>query len=407
MDSNPSRDSSDDPRTGFVRSLPRKVVEIKATFGALIADPRSTRMRDELRRKLHALYTLTRSYQLARLSEALNACVDILDATRSMPALARPHIDSLAGYIASFSQCIEGDTQEAASTPPTSPTGTREDASRATTVRLPAAGAARVAAKVTLPPELVSSADAPASEGRASPAPYRTLPPGTTLRKGVGAGHGAAVHILFVGSSARANALHEALPPEVELLVTRTAGDAAQRAKDAAPDVIVAEMAGLADGAGLLAMLRADPLTEFFPVVLVAPAGEGLDEVRARCPEAAEVVADGTDGSALWDSLERIVGGPATAVAGAHDFGDVTLDELAKVLQDEIRRGIVSAATPRARGARIPLGGGNEVLVAAWEAIARIREVVERRSQGAVRFELPAATELWCIIAYSRFFGVS
>lgn len=389
MESNSPRDSSEDPRTGFVRSLPRKVVEIKATFGALIADPRSTRMRDELRRKLHALYTLARSYQLTRLSDALVACVDILDATRAMPTLARPHIDSLAGYIASFSHCIEGDTQEPAATPSAGPTGTREDASRAATVRIPAAGSQRVAAKITLPPDLSGTAETPTADGR--PTPYRTLPPGTTLRKGVGAGHGAAVHILFVGSSARANALHEALPPDVELLVTRTAGDAAQRAKDAAPDVIVAEMAGLADGAGLLATLRADPLTEFFPVVLVAPAGEALDEVRERIPEAAEVLADNTDGAALWDSLERIVGGAANPVAGAHEFGDVTLDELARVLQDEIRRGIVAAASPRARGARIPLGGGNEVLAAAWEAIARIREVVERRSQGAVRFELPAA----------------
>lgn len=389
MESNSPRDSSEDPRTGFVRSLPRKVLEIKATFGALIADPRSTRMRDELRRKLHALYTLARSYQLTRLSDALVACVDILDATRAMPTLARPHIDSLAGYIASFSHCIEGDTQEPAATPSAGPTGTREDASRAATVRIPAAGSQRVAAKITLPPDLSGTAEAATADGR--PTPYRTLPPGTTLRKGVGAGHGAAVHILFVGSSARANALHEALPPDVELLVTRTAGDAAQRAKDAAPDVIVAEMAGLADGAGLLATLRADPLTEFFPVVLLAPAGEALDEVRERIPEAAEVLADNTDGAALWDSLERIVGGAANPVAGAHEFGDVTLDELARVLQDEIRRGIVAAASPRARGARIPLGGGNEVLAAAWEAIARIREVVERRSQGAVRFELPAA----------------
>lgn len=389
MESNSPRDSSEDPRTGFVRSLPRKVVEIKATFGALIADPRSTRMRDELRRKLHALYTLARSYQLTRLSDALVACVDILDATRAMPTLARPHIDSLAGYIASFSHCIEGDTQEPSTTPSAGPTGTREDASRAATVRIPAAGSQRVAAKITLPPDLSGSAEPSTAEGR--PTPYRTLPPGTTLRKGVGAGHGAAVHVLFVGSSARANALHEALPPDVELLVTRTAGDAAQRAKDAAPDVIVAEMAGLADGAGLLATLRADPLTEFFPVVLVAPAGEALDEVRERSPEAAEVLADSVDGAALWDSLERIVGGAANPIAGAHEFGDVTLDELARVLQDEIRRGIVAAASPRARGARIPLGGGNEVLAAAWEAIARIREVVERRSQGAVRFELPAA----------------
>ncbi len=395
MESNLTRETPDDPRTGFVRSLPRKIVEIKATFGALIADPRSMRMRDELRRKLHALYTLTRSYQLSKLSEAVRACVDIIDATKSMPALTRPHIDSLAGYIASFSQCVEADTHEASSpAAAAAPTGTREDAARSATVRLSAAPGAlpRGSIKATLPPDFSAALEAQSDAPRISQVPHRTLPPGTTLRKGAAvAAHGAAVHVLFVGSSARANALHEALPSEVELLVTRSAADAAQRARDVAPDVIVAEMGGAADGAALVATLRADPITEFFPVVLVAPPGEGFDAVRERCPEAADVVSDALDGAGLWDVLERVLGGAAASMVSAHDFGDVTLDELTRALQDEIRRGIVGAASPRARGARIPLGAGNEVLVAAWEAIARIREVVERRSHGAVRFELPTA----------------
>ena len=54
-------DPGEDPRTAFLRALPRKLVEIKATLGALIADPRSSRMRDELRRRLHALFTLARA----------------------------------------------------------------------------------------------------------------------------------------------------------------------------------------------------------------------------------------------------------------------------------------------------------------------------------------------------------
>ena len=62
-----------------------------------------------------------------------------------------------------------------------------------------------------------------------------------------------------------------------------------------------------------------------------------------------------------------------------------------RALQEELRRGIVGAATPRSRGERIPLGEGSDVLAATWGAITRIRDVVERRSQGAVRFDLPAA----------------
>ncbi len=392
MDPNSPRDTPDDPRTGFVRSLPRKIVEIKATFGALIADPRSTRMRDELRRKLHALYTLARSYQLPRLAEALSACIDILDATRALPQLTRPHIDSLAGYVGSFTQCVEADTHDPAASPSSPPTGTREDASRAATVRI---SAARVGTRATLSPDLsAAAAEAVGSvEGRASTVPYRTLPPGTTLRKGVGAaaGHGPAVHVLFVGTSARANALHEALPAEVELLVTRTVTDAARRARDTAPDVVVAECSPQLDGAALVSALRADPVTEFVPVVLLAGLGEGVEALRERCADAAEVLPDATDGAAVWESIERALGVTLGESAGGPELGDVTLDELSRTLQEEIRRGLVGAATPRARGARIALGAGNEVLLAAWEAIARIRQVVERRSNGAVRFEVPSA----------------
>lgn len=389
MDDQPPRDSStEDPRQGFLRALPRKAVEIKATFGALIADPRSTRMRDELRRRLHAFYTLARSYQLPKLAEEIRACVDILDATRALPSLARPHIDSLAAHIAAFSGAAEQDAGEG-TTRPSTPSGTRQDPSRVPTTRISIAGAPRPA-KHTLPPD--GEAPAAPERARTSPVPYRTLPPGTTLRKGMTAasGHAAAVHILFVGGSVRANGLHEALPAEVELLVTRTALDAAQRAKDAGPDVIVAEAGGAADGVALVQTLRGDPLTEFFPVLLLATGGATVEALRERCPDAADVLPESADGAALWDAIERFLGG-ATVSTASYELGDLTLDELTRALQDELRRGIVGAASPRARGARIHMGAGSDVLAATWEAITRIREVVERRSHGAVRFELPAA----------------
>ncbi|MFO0605436.1 MAG: response regulator [Polyangiales bacterium] len=391
MDDSPPRDSStEDPRQGFLRALPRKAVEIKATFGALIADPRSTRMRDELRRRLHAFYTLARSYQLPKLAEEIRACVDILDATRALPSLARPHIDSLAGHIAAFAGAAEQDAGEGA-VRPSAPSGTRQDPSRVATTRVSITGAPRPP-KHTLPPDGGDVGATPSERVRTAPVPYRTLPPGTTLRKGMTAasGHAAAVHVLFVGGSVRANGLHEALPAEVELLVTRTALDAAQRARDAGPDVIVAEAGGAADGASLVQTLRADPVTEFFPVLLLATGGATVEALRERCPDAADVLPEGADGAALWDAIERFLGG-ATASTSTYELGDLTLDELTRALQDELRRGIVGAASPRARGARIRLGAGSDVLAATWEAITRIREVVERRSNGTVRFELPAA----------------
>lgn len=396
MDDRPHHDDSnaEDPRQGFLRALPRKAVEIKAAFGALIADPRSNRMRDELRRRLHAFYTLARSYQLPKLAEEVCACVDILDATRAHPLLERSHIDALATHIAAFTRAVEQDLDEAHDHPSAHqvPSGTRYDPSRAPTRRVSLPGHARPS-KHTLPPDDTQNPGEGSADGNRMPTvPYRTLPPGTTLRKGMLAtsGQAAAVHVLFVGSAARANALHEALPAEVELLVTRTALDAAQRAHDTGPDVIVAETGGSADGVGLAQILRNDPVTEFFPLVLLASHGEPLETLRQRCPEAADVLPEHTDGATLWETIERLLGG-AMATSNTYDLGTLTLDELTRILQDELRRGIVGAAPLRARDERIHLGPGNDVLTATWEAITRIRDVIERRSNGAVRFDLPTA----------------
>lgn len=388
----------DDHRTGFLRSLPRKIVEIKATFGAMIADPRSTRMRDELRRRLHALHTLARSYELTSLTESVRACIDIVDASRTAPVFSRAHIDRLASHIAAFAACAETDAQGlVASSGDASSGAPRSDLPRFQPLRVssvPSPPALRSQSGRGTIPDGAALAREIHTENTKPTVTHRTLPPGAVLRKSspANARIGAAVHVLFVGNSSRASALHDVMSSEVELVVTRTAADAMQRAKESAPDVIVAEVEAPAEGVSLVASLKSDPLTEFFPVVLIAPPGESPEGVRERCADAADIAAHSADGQGLWDVLDRVLSGANPLIpVSSTDFGEVTLDELTRALQDELRRGIVGAASPRARGARIALGQGNEVLAATWEAIARIREVVERRSNGSVRFELPTA----------------
>jgi CheY-like chemotaxis protein len=197
--------------------------------------------------------------------------------------------------------------------------------------------------------------------------------------------------VLVVGGEGIASQARRSLPPEAEITHVRTLSEAISAARDASPDVILAEVSSPADGLGLIAALRGDPLTDFLPVVLVASASDGVDAEIARTAGAVELVLVPVEPDKLRGAVERAAQGAAANSIPPQSFGDVTLEELTKALQEEIRRGILGAAGPRAGNARISLGQGSEVLAATWEAIARVRDVVEKRTAGKVRFELPGS----------------
>ncbi len=67
-------------------------------------------------------------------------------------------------------------------------------------------------------------------------------------------------------------------------------------------------------------------------------------------------------------------------------IGEVTLKDLAERLAQEIREGLVDAATPSAHIERIDLGDGTPIRAAIWSALAQIREHVVENSGGRIQF---------------------
>ncbi len=67
-------------------------------------------------------------------------------------------------------------------------------------------------------------------------------------------------------------------------------------------------------------------------------------------------------------------------------LGEPTLEQLAERLSQEFKAALVESVDPTARSLRVPLGEGTEVLGALWGAIARVQEIVSRRTKGAIRF---------------------
>ncbi len=365
----------EDPRSAFVRHLPRKIVEIKATLGAVLADPRQLRMRAELRRRIQAVLTVAREHRLGSFADALQATDEALDEAKTSASLTRPQLDRLTSLVASLPNRVEFDTRDpdapgarAMAVPPSS----RSDHPVTRTLIPGAAGFGDEFA-----PGLQDLARAVSGRRTASILPARTP-----------LAH--ATQVLFVGSSIRASALLDALGNEADVVLAHTADEALNRARDTAPDVIIAEDDSPYDGVALAASVAADSLVRFIPVVVIACDGEPAATVRERCPEAFDILESDADTAALRSRIHRALrGSPSLPPASAHELGELTLDELIRALQEEIRRGLVGAALPMSRKERVSLGAGDEVLAVTWEAIARIRSVVEKRSGGTVRFELP------------------
>ncbi|MBK6529051.1 MAG: response regulator [Deltaproteobacteria bacterium] len=363
----------EDPRSAFVRHLPRKIVEIKATLGAVLADPRQLRMRDELRRRVDAVLTIARTHQLRSLCDGLQATSDALTEARGTALLSRPQLDRLTALVASLSARAELDTRD-----PGAP-GVRAMA-------IPSSSRSDQPATRTLIPGAALAPGAPSLHDLARAVTGRTTDSLVPARSPTT--HG--TQVLFVGSSIRASALLDALGQTADVALAQTADEAINRARDAAPDVVVAEDDSPYDGVSLAAVVAADPLVRFIPVLVIACDGEPAAVVRARCPEAFDVLESDASAEVLRARIHRALHGSASLPpATAHELGELTLDELIRALQEELRRGLGGAALPASRGARVALGAGNEVLAATWEAIARIRSVVERRSGGTVRFDLP------------------
>jgi DNA-binding response OmpR family regulator len=363
----------EDPRSAFVRHLPRKIVEIKATLGAVLADPRQLRMRDELRRRVEAVLTIARAHHLRSLCDGLQATSDALTESRGIAVLGRPQLDRLTALVASLTARAELDTRD-------------PDAPGVRAMAIPSASRSDQAPTRTLIPGAALAPGGPRLQDLARALTGRTTDSLVPAR----APTAHATQVLFVGSSIRASALLDALGHDADVALAQTADEAIARARDAVPDIIVAEDDSPYDGVTLAAAVAADPLVRFIPVLIVACDGEPAATVRARCPEAFDVLESDASAEVLRGRIHRALRGSASMPpATAHELGELTLDELIRALQEELRRGLGGAAIPTSRGARVALGAGDEVLAATWEAIARIRSVVERRSGGTVRFELP------------------
>lgn len=401
-------------RARFVEGLPRKASELKGAVALLAATPDNDRPREEMRRRLHALYASAQVFRIEALAGALREAIQRLDAAREQQrGLRQDDLDALATLAATLpvlggSESASGPSapvppvRASAPVPPrpppsAAPAALRNPVSTGNTIR----GMQPVSEPPGPPPAVISGSVAAAgaalgqtqrrpsgtfTAGRASepPAPMRiSSMPGEAAQ----AMPVTVVSVLVLDGVESQAQIRAALPAErFEVLSASDPEEALRIARSSAPDVVLADRGiALRPGVDFISRLRSDPLTDFVPVVLLLPPGTPHDPMAVRDAGADEALAKPVDPAVLIKTVARATGTGADGDSSLIGLGEMNVSEVSDRIAYEIRRGLVDSVEA-GRLLKIPMGDGAEVLAAAWAAVARVRQQLVHRSGGRVRF---------------------
>jgi len=379
-------------RARFVEGLPRKASELRGAVALLAGTPDAVRPREEMRRRLHALYASAQVFRIGPLAAGLRDAIQRLDSAReSGGELAQDDIDSLATLAATL-PALAGDSR--AGSPSTSPPALAPEPYRVPSRHPPPPSSkppppedAHLEPLEPLPPMAPIPRPAPAPQEHTGQRPSR-IPPAPRPHSEAPAMPLEAVISVLVADSVEWQAkIRAALPAERFEFVAASDPEAALRmARTAAPDVVIADRSLITKGGtDFISRLRSDPLTDFVPVILLLAPGTADDLIAVREEGADETLGKPFEAPALLRAIARLTGNvPSDGDVPGH-FGDLTPSEVADRLATEIRRGIAESAEV-GKDVRVPVGDGAELLAAAWAAIGRVRAHLASRSSGRVRF---------------------
>lgn len=323
-------------KADFVATLGRKLADARSSLSALEQDSESVSLRDELRRKLHAIGSGARLFRFESMTRSLEVAEDVIASADQSAQMSPKALGTLADLL--------------------------DD--------LPA----------------LAWEDVPRTLGKnkeMTPPP----PPATPATA------------LVLGSDMLSEALLDARTGTAFACERAENVEAAmEMARSLAPDLVVLD-ADVDSSVEFVEALLDDPLMESVPVVVVGSFGAPTASTAftASVPSAARFVALGVAkvlAKPISFEVLRMACEEALAQRQGRTvrvtLGEPTVEQLGERLADEVRNAIVQSVSQVARAHRVPLGEGSEVFGAMWGAIARVREIVTARTNGTVRFQNPA-----------------
>ncbi len=315
-------------RSDFISSLGRRVQELRASLAGLEHDPGSPRLRDDLRRRVHALSAGARLLRFAGMAAALAEAERMLERAAAVGGLDKAEMKGISELLES----------------------------------LPAL-----------------AWNEPTHEQRATERP----PPSAPI------GEQAAIPptVLVVGSSGLADAITQAIEHAVENDIecerTDTPATGLELARALAPDVAVVD-ADLPGARELVEKLCRDPLTEPMPLIVVGTWSAPEDGAKWIAAGATRALAKPVSPHELRKACFQLSSGTAEPMHHT-PLGETTVEELTLRIIEEVKRGLPEALI-QGKATAIQLGDGSDILAAVWGAVARVRDLVMIKSNGTVRF---------------------
>ncbi|HMI92047.1 MAG TPA: response regulator [Polyangiales bacterium] len=337
----------------FLESLAERGRELRELTAALEPAPNDERLAERLRRRLHALYASAQLFQEDALLERISPLVARLDAARDG---YRP---VAADELASVRALCEALDPEA---------GELEIAERASAARLHAVE------RWSMPPLEPGERQ----HGLNDPPMLVTQ----TIAGGVIAPE--VIAALLVASPEVESEVRAALPAEFcEVTSTAEAETALLVIEHVAPDLVMIETNMLREEAESFVRVMRDGRRAI--VALVPELASEADAQLGRA-WADAVLRLPLPRAGLLERLQRLAGRGARPQSALEQLQAGTVEEIARSVADEVRRGI-SGALRGGRGQRIDLGDKTELLAATWSAVARIRAHLSDRAEGRVNFD--------------------
>ncbi|HVY28029.1 MAG TPA: response regulator [Polyangiaceae bacterium] len=192
--------------------------------------------------------------------------------------------------------------------------------------------------------------------------------------------------VLVFGPQPLADALMQQGDLRVECERTEELGKARELSRVFGPDVAVID----ADRKGareLVELFVKDPVVEPIPIVVVGDFASSEISTTFIGLGATRVLPKPVSPDVLRRTLLELRDHASPTVHAREPLGELNVNQLVDRIALEIRRGLVEAVDPSARGSSVGFGEGTDVMSAVWGTVARLRELVTLRSDGNVRFE--------------------
>jgi DNA-binding response OmpR family regulator len=318
-------------RADFVASLGKKVAGARELLSALGDDPSSKPLRDELRRRLHALGSGARLLRFDAMARSLQETLAMFDRAVDLAEVPSPDIEFATRALDHLPALAwDAKARDAGTEPNPGEAGSEPNA-------------------------LEAASQLPAT-------------------------------VLLIGEEALADAFLDdsASDRAFECERTEDVDSALQLARAYAPDLVVIDV-DLPGAALLVAALLDDPLTEPVPIIVVGSLRTSDEAARFETLGVTRTLAKPVASEVLRTTCDEILEGRGGRTQRM-TLGDLTLEQLAERLADELKGALLDTVDAPSRSRRVPLGEGSEVMGALWGAIARVQEVVVQKTAGAVRF---------------------